>query len=99
MVLEQLDTISEYMHVYIKNLSYISDLSNPEIEPRSPALQVNSLPVEPSGKPKDTRVGSLSLSPGDLHDQGIKLGSPALQADSLPAELPWKSILSLTYNK
>ena len=27
----------------------------------SPALQVNSLPPEPQGKPKNTRVGSLSL--------------------------------------
>ena len=74
-------------------------LFNPGIKPRSPALQVNSLPVEPPGKPKDTRVGSLSVSPGNLHDQGIKLGSPVLQADSLPAELPRKAILSLIYNK
>ena len=27
-------------------------LPNPEIEPRSPALQVDSLPSEPLGKPK-----------------------------------------------
>ena len=27
------------------------DLPNPAIEPRSPALQVDSLPAEPSGKP------------------------------------------------
>ena len=27
------------------------DLPNPGIEPRSPALQMNSLPSEPSGKP------------------------------------------------
>ena len=27
------------------------DLSNPEIEPRSPALQADSLPAEPQGKP------------------------------------------------
>ena len=37
------------------------DLPNPGIEPRSPALQVDSLPAEPPGKPKNTRVGSLSL--------------------------------------
>ena len=37
------------------------DLPNPEIKPRSPALQVNSLPAEPQGKPKSTGVGSLSL--------------------------------------
>ena len=37
------------------------DLPNPGIDPRSPALQVDYLPVEPQGKPKNTRVGSLSL--------------------------------------
>ena len=31
------------------------------IEPRSPALQVNSLPAELHGKPKSTGVGILSL--------------------------------------
>ena len=30
-------------------------------QPRSPALQVDSLPAEPQGKPKNTGVGSLSL--------------------------------------
>ena len=35
--------------------------SNPGIEPRSPALQADSLPAEPQGKPKITGVGSLSL--------------------------------------
>ena len=34
---------------------------NPEIEPRSPALQEDSLPSEPPGKPKNTGLGSLSL--------------------------------------
>ena len=37
------------------------DLSNPGIKPRSPGLQVDSLPAETPGKPKNTRVGSLSL--------------------------------------
>ena len=37
------------------------DLPNPGIEPRSPALQMDSLPAEPPGKPKNTGVGSLSL--------------------------------------
>ena len=63
------------------------DLPNPGIEPRSPALQVNSLPAEPQGKPKNTGVGSLSLSPADLPKPGIKPGSPELQADSLPNKL------------
>ena len=62
--------------------------SSPGVKPRSPALQVDSLPAEPQGKPKNTGVGSPS--PGDLPDSGIKLGSPALQVDSLSAELPGK---------
>ena len=37
------------------------DLPNPGIEPRSPALQEDSLPAEPPGKPKNTGMGSLSL--------------------------------------
>ena len=37
------------------------DLPNPEIEPRSPALQADSWPAESLGKPKKTGVGSLSL--------------------------------------
>ena len=38
-----------------------ADLFNPGIEPSSPALQADSLPAEPQGKPKNTGVGSLSL--------------------------------------
>ena len=37
------------------------DLPSPGLEPRSPALQVDSLPSEPPGKCKNTGVGSLSL--------------------------------------
>ena len=37
------------------------DLPNPGIEPRSPALQVDFLPAEPPGNPKNTGVGSLFL--------------------------------------
>ena len=37
------------------------DLPDPEIEPRSPTLQADSLPTEPQGKPKNTGGGSLSL--------------------------------------
>ena len=37
------------------------DLPNPGTEPRSPALQADSLPAEPQGKPKNTGVGNLSL--------------------------------------
>ena len=37
------------------------DLPNPGIKPESPALQMDSLPAEPQGKPKNTGMGSLSL--------------------------------------
>ena len=57
------------------------DLPNPGTEPRSPALQADSLPAEPQGKPKNTGVGSLSLlqrifppqelNPGLLHCRWI----------------------------
>ena len=40
------------------------DLPNPGIKSRSPALQVDSLPSEPTGKPNNPGVGSLSLLPG-----------------------------------
>ena len=42
------------------------DLPNPGIEPKSPALQEDSLPSEPPGKPKNTGVGSLSLLQGNF---------------------------------
>ena len=60
------------------------DLPNPGTELRSPALQADSLPAEPQGKPKDTGEGSLSL---------LELGSPALQVGSLPTELSGKPYL------
>ena len=37
------------------------DLPKPGIEPRSHALQADSLPAEPQGKPWNTSVGTLSL--------------------------------------
>ena len=55
----------------------------------SPALQTDSLPVEPQGKPENTGVGSLS-SPADLPDLVIEPVSPALQGYSLPTELSGK---------
>ena len=48
---------------YCRGLPFCSPghLPNPRIEPRSPALQADSLPTDPPGKPKNTGVGSLSL--------------------------------------
>ena len=40
------------------------DLPNPGIEPKSPALQADSLLSEPPGKPRNTGVGSLFLLQG-----------------------------------
>ena len=73
------------------------DLPNPGIEPRFPALQVDSLLSEPPGKPKNTGVGSQSLFQGNFLTQEIKPGSPELKVDSLPAELPGKPYEVLIY--
>ena len=62
------------------------NLPNPGIEPRSSALQADSLPSEPPGKPKNTGVGSLSFSRGPSWPRN-PTGSPALQVGSLQAEL------------
>ena len=50
------------------------DLPNPAIEPRSPTLQAVSLLSEPSGKPKNTRVGSLSFLWGIFLTQKLNQG-------------------------
>ena len=75
------------------------DLPNPGIEPRSPALRVDSLPAEPQGKLTNAGMGSLSLLPEDLPDPGIQLGSPALQVDSIWTELPGKTSQIFFYKK
>ena len=53
------------------------DLPNPEIEPGSPALQADSFPAEPQGKPKNTGEGSLSIL--------VFLGFPGGSAGKEPA--------------
>ena len=63
-----------------------------QVKSRSPALQADALPSELPGKPKNTGVGSLSLSPMDLPDPGVELGSLALQVDSLLTEPQGKPI-------
>ena len=50
------------------------DLPNPGIEPRSPTLQEDSLPAEPSVKPKSTGVGRLSLLQGIFPTQKSNQG-------------------------
>ena len=49
-------------------------VDHPGIEPRSPALQADSLPAEPPGKPKNPGVGSLSLLQGIFLTQGLNPG-------------------------
>ena len=44
------------------------DLPSPGIEPRSPALQVDSLLSKPPGKTKNTRVGSVQFSHSVVSD-------------------------------
>ena len=46
----------------------------PRIKPRLPALQVDSLPAEPQGKPKNTGVGSPSLLQGIFLIQELNQG-------------------------
>ena len=48
-------------HTGVGSLSLLQDLPSPGIKPRSPALQVDSLPAEPQRKPKNTGVANLSL--------------------------------------
>ena len=79
------------------------DLPNLGIKPRSPALQADSLPSEPPGKPKNAGVGSPSLLQqlflaqesnwGPLHCRRILYqlsyqGSPKLIWSQ--ALLPWR---------
>ena len=52
------------------------DLPDPGIEPKSPSLQVDSLPAEPPGKPKNSGVGSLSLLQEIFPTQGWNSGLP-----------------------
>ena len=49
-------------------------LASSGIEPRSPALQVDSLPDEPQAKPKNTGVGSLSVLQWTFPTQELNRG-------------------------
>ena len=50
------------------------NLPNPRIKPRSPTFQVDSLPSETPGKPKNTGVSSLSLLQGIFQTQESNWG-------------------------
>ena len=47
------------------NISFSRALPNPRFEPRSPTLQVDSLPAEPQGKPKDSE-GNINKWEGKI---------------------------------
>ena len=66
-------------------------------EPRSPALQTDSLPAKPQGKPKNTGVGSLSLLEIFL-TQESNWGGLASQADLSPTELSIKPLFIIDKN-
>ena len=72
--------------------------SNPGIKPRSPTLQVDSLPSEPTGKPKNTGVGSLPLLKGNFLTQVSKQGLLDCRWNSLPAELPAKPSQTIQFS-
>ena len=63
--------------------------SQPRNWTQSPPLQVDSLPFEPPGKPKNIGVGSLPLLQ-QIFPTVESNQSLALQADSLPIELSGK---------
>ena len=58
----------------LERVAFPGDLPNSRIEFRSSTLQVDSLPTEPPGKPKNTRVGSLSLLQGIFPTQESNRG-------------------------
>ena len=55
-VLTNLTVVSTSHYIHLANQHIVF-----KIEPRSPTLQVDSLPAEPQGKPRNTGEGSLSL--------------------------------------
>ena len=68
------------------------DLSDPEIKPKSPSLQVDSVPAEPQGSPRIPVWVAYPFS-SSLPNPGMEPGSPALQEDSLPTELSGKPLI------
>ena len=65
---------------------------DPGIEPRSATLQVDSLPSEPPGKPKNPGVGSLSLLQGIFPTQ--ESNQDLLHCRQIPYQLNHQGILS-----
>ena len=80
------------------------DLPNPGVKPRSSALQAESLPVEPQGKPKNTGVCSLSLLQGifltqELNWDLLHCRQILYQLSSQGSQVSWGHSLILCLNK
>ena len=69
-------------------LPFSGDLPNPGIKPRSPALQEDSLPAEPQGKPK-IRVGAYPFSSGSSQPRN-QTGVSCIAGKFLPTEISGK---------
>ena len=67
-------TVHEILQARIQPIPSPGDFPYPGIEPRSPTLQVDSLPAELPGKPRNTGVGSLSLLQGIFLTQEVNWG-------------------------
>ena len=83
------------------------DLPSPGIKPRSLALQADSLPSEPPGKPKNTKVGSLSLLQGifltqesneDLLHRRWNLYQLSCQGSPVLSNKQWNKVASVDDN-
>ena len=59
-------------HKYWSGQPFLSpgDLLNPGIEPQSPALQADSLPSEPSGKPKEQYTKPMFFRQHKMKQEG-----------------------------
>ena len=66
------------------------ELPNPRMEPRSPALQADSSPSEPQGKPKNTGGDSLSLLQWIFPTQESNLG--LLHCRRIPYQLSYQGM-------
>ena len=81
-----------------QNTGSPGDLPNPGIEPRSPALQVDSLPAAPPGKPHCIAQGILLRVTGSLERTGAwgRMDPRICVAESLfcPPEIIPTSLIS-----
>ena len=72
-------------------ISFSRDLPNPGIEPSSPTLQADSLPTEPSGKPRYFFDGDTILRILSWKESEVAQSCPTLR-DPMDCSLPGSSI-------